>query len=154
MIEDASDFVLPSFEEDRSGGARIVLAMIGSEVFATATPAQADNFFVAIGRRMAALVPVGDVEGLDELESRINRLWRALHWGRAHLRAVSDGIAILHEGVPPGLENDFDGRWPAMVEAVLRGAYDGWFRALGSDAALRTSLVRRLDSGLELRHGL
>ncbi len=154
MIEDASEFVLPAFEDDWSGGTRLLVAMIASEVFATATPAQAENFFTAVGRRIAAFVPVDDIADIAALEVRVNRLWQALHWGGARLDMGVDGIAIHHHGMPAGLENDLDGRWPAMAEAVLRGAYDSWFRTLGSGASLRTTVVCWSQDVMELRHGV
>jgi len=134
-------------------GLSLLTAMIGSEVFGTATRGQADAFFGAVGRRIASLLQVADISDGDALMARINRLWRTLGWGEAQLRMTDDAIMIQHVGLPETLQGDVDGRWADMAPPLLRGAYDAWFRALGGGADLHTSVLQWRDGIMEIRHG-
>ena len=141
----------PAMSDTR--GFALLAALTASEVWATASPDQARGFYLAIGRRLAALEPIEQVADLSILGDRLNRLWGAFEWGQVRLHMDDDGIIIRHEGLPHALDGDVEGLWPELVSAVLEGAYDSWFRTLGSGDALQT---RRIDQGcgtLELWHG-
>lgn len=154
MIREMLDHSPAATAEWTFDGLALMTAMIGSEVYGTATRAQADAFFGAVGRRIASLLQVGDIADADTLMARINRLWQALGWGTAHLQMTEDAILIHHVGLPETLEGDVDGRWSDMAPPVLRGAYDSWFRALGGGDHLHISVIHWRDGVMELRYGV
>lgn len=154
MIEDVATFAVTSDQADRADDGELLLSLIASEIFATASSTQAENFFTAVGRRLARLVAMEDVHELGALAERINALWQALGWGGVRMELRDDGILLTHQGLPRGLQTDVGGHWPVLLRALLRGAYDSWFRALGSGDGLRTTILRASDEELELHHGL
>ena len=98
------------------------------------------------------------LESLDDLSDaallsmRINDFWRALDWGEAKLELTDEGIIVQHTNLPRGIAPDPRGHWATMLAGVLEGAYDSWFRTLGSGPALTTTAEWKGDT-LELRHG-
>jgi hypothetical protein len=137
----------------RSQGQAILAAVTAAEVFTSAPQAQAHGFYVAVGRRLAGHIDLALVFDTDMLVARINRFWGAMEWGEAALELGEDAIFIRHSGLPEGMDGDVDGCWPRMATAILEGAYDAWFRALGSDERLSTKLVEWRDGVVRLRHG-
>lgn len=134
-------------------GLSLLTALTASEIFKSATAAQARGFYVAVGKRIASLAPVEDISDLDALTQRINRVWHAMHWGEASLSMDDEGIIVHHHGMPDALEGDLEGHWPDVKNAILEGAYDGWFRTLGSGPQLKTWIVHTHEGQIELRHG-
>lgn len=153
MIRENLDYRSSETDNWTPDGLALLTAMMGSEIFASATPVQAEAFFVAIGRRIAALLPVGDISDDAALVARINRLWQALGWGETRLEMTEDALLIRHDAMPETLQGDVDGRWADIAPALLRGAYDSWFRALGAGTDLHTSVLHWRDGTMELRHG-
>ncbi|WP_257558332.1 cellulose biosynthesis protein BcsD [Sphingobium sp. CFD-2] len=142
--------------QDNMAGAKglaLLMALTLAEVQASASLEQARGFYLAVGRRLAALEPVDHVADLSALGVRLNTLWTALDWGRVIFCMEDEGIAIRHEGLPERIDMDEDGSWPEPLGTVLEGAYDSWFRALGSGEALRTSRVALSGGTLDLWHG-
>jgi hypothetical protein len=129
----------------------IVGAML-AEVRHGATQQQAHGFFTAVGLRIAALLPMDGIEDLDALTQRVNVLWAQLGWGGVAMTMVEDGIDLHHGGVPHMPSIGDDGQWLSAVGSILEGAYDGWFRSLGSGAHFRTRVIRQSDDGFDLRH--
>ncbi len=140
---------VPSSEQ----GLALLTAATAAEIIAEARPEQAHGFYVAAGRRMAAHVDLSDSRDLDAVSDRINALWAMCGWGQARLSSTETGIRIVHRGAPLTLEGDLGGHWPALFAALLEGAYDAWFRQLGSGPALTTRIVRRDSDMVELHHG-
>lgn len=134
-------------------GLALLIAMIAAEIWSTATPAQAHNFYLAVGRKLAAAEPMEDAADLTLLATRVNKLWSALDWGHVIFCMEEEGIAIRHQGLPPALDGDVEGLWAEIISAVLEGAYDSWFRTLGSGAALMTRRVDFNGGTLDLWHG-
>lgn len=134
-------------------GLALLSAMIAAEIWATASPAQARGFYMAVGRRLAAAQPMDEATDLALLATRANMLWAALDWGHVDLHMEDQGIAIRHEGLPHALDGDVDGHWREIVSSVLEGVYDAWFRALGSGATLMTRTVDFNGGTLDLWHG-
>jgi hypothetical protein len=134
-------------------GLSLLTALTASEIFRSATASQARGFYVAIGKRIADFAAIDDVSNFSALTLRINRIWHAMHWGEASLTIAEDGIIIHHRDMPDALEGDVEGHWPDVRNAILEGAYDGWFRALGSGPELRTWIVHTHEGQIELRHG-
>lgn len=138
---------------EAQGWPAVVDAMI-AEIRAGATEDQARGFFAAVGHRIADLAPMSDVVDAATLSDRINALWATLGWGSVTLQLDDEGIDLQHRGTPAMLGADAEARWSPAVAALLEGAYDGWFRALGSGPNLRTRVINRNGDVIELRHGL
>jgi hypothetical protein len=134
-------------------GQAVLAALTAAEIFASAPPAQAHGFYVAVGRRLAECVDLGMVFDSDTLVVHLNRFWAAMEWGEVSLELGEDAIFIHHRGLPEGLDADVGGNWPKMAAAILEGAYDAWFSALGSDGKLATKVMEWRDGVVRLRHG-
>ncbi|WP_150294703.1 cellulose biosynthesis protein BcsD [Sphingobium estronivorans] len=144
---------VPADTASHPQGFALLMALTAAEIRDKASPAQARGFYLAVGHRLAAIEPAGDAADLSVLGSRLNRLWSALDWGHVIFHMEDEGIVIRHQGLPPGLDGDMDGLWPELIAAVLEGAYDGWFRALGSGPALHTRRIDFNAGTLDLWHG-
>jgi hypothetical protein len=134
-------------------GLAVLVAMSGAEILETASPAETCGFYTAVGRRIAGLIDVAGVSDLDVLAHRINALMGLLGWGRVSLEFDETGILVRHRGAPQALEADLAGIWPLLLPALLEGAYDTWFRALGSGPVLVTRVLRQGGDLIELHHG-
>ena len=147
-------FPPPKHENDVTGlgGIALLATVTAAEIGESAPPAQARAFFSAIGKRIAALVPLEDVNDVSVLETRINAYWRDLDWGSIELVVGEDAIVVRHTQLPEPVVPDLRHAWQAMLLGVLEGAYDAWFRALGSGPALTTKAQWK-DDLLEVRHG-
>lgn len=134
------------------GGLALMALATASEVCEGVPEAQARGFFTAIGRRMAALEPLEGVNDASVLCARINAFWQALDWGEVELAMGRDSIVVRHRDLPKRIAEDPEGHWATMLLAVVEGAYDSWFRSMGSGPALRTTAEWKGDT-VELRHG-
>lgn len=151
---------LPAFPQPRQGsddtsisGLALLAMSVASEITQSVSPAQAHGFFQALGRRMAEAETLDGVNDTSALNVRLNAFWKALDWGVIDLQLGDDGILVHHRGLPLDLAADDQAPWIAMLSGVLEGAYDSWFRTLGSGPALHTKAKWKGDV-LELRHGL
>jgi hypothetical protein len=131
----------------------LLFSLLLREMRENASDEEVDGFFHAIGARMAQSCPLPDVDRMDRLASAMNEIWRALDWGRVLLEPEEDGIGIVHFDAPVTMIEDDSGLWPAAFTSILEGAYDGWFRSLGSGPKLQTTLVSRSADRIELHHG-
>jgi hypothetical protein len=129
----------------------IAIAAI-AEVRGGANDEQARGFFRALGQRIATALPVDDVEDLATLCEQVNLLWADLGWGVVSMAVGEDGIDLHHDGMPHAPSLADDGAWLWAAGPMLEGAYDHWFRALGSHAKLRTRVVSHTDGVFDLRH--
>jgi len=134
-------------------GLSLLTAMLGAEVCGAASPEQADAFFTAVGARLAGLLRVDDIGAIEMLAGRVNQFWQTLGLGDVDMTLTQDGVRIRHHGMPETLEGDFDGCWATMAPALLKGAYDAWFRAIGSGESLHTELLGWEDGVVDLHHG-
>lgn len=130
----------------------VITAVMMAEVHRSATEEQARGFFHSLGGRIAAMVSVDDIQGLDSLCERINMLWAQLGFGNVEMTLDDDGIDLRHSDAPHMPPPDNDDLWSTMVGPLLEGAYDSWFRTLGSSASLRTRVVKEGEGCIELRH--
>lgn len=153
MIEDMGKFTGNGAVE-RADDLELLMSLIAVEIFATASPEQAEGFFAAIGRRLATMVVMDDVRDLKDMETRANMLWRAMEWGEVRMEARDDGIMLRHRGLPRGWNSDIDEHWPTVLRALLTSAYHSWFSGLGSGADLETRIVHASDQELDLHHGI
>jgi hypothetical protein len=138
----------------REYGLAVLTAMTAAEVFAEAPPQAVHGFYRAVGRRLAALIDLADVQDIDVLAERINALWLACGCGQARFQAIDTGIKVIHRGAPTTIEGDQAGVWALLFPAILEGAYDAWFRQLGSGQALSTRILRHEGDVIELHHGV
>lgn len=134
------------------GGCTLLALATAAEVCGAVPEAQARGFFLSLGKRMAALETLEGVTDVAALAARIDGFWSALEWGRVEIEPGSDGFAVRHRGLPLHVAPDPAGHWAMMLAAVLEGAYDSWFRSLGSGPALHTR-SRWNGDVLELHHG-
>lgn len=135
-----------------TGGLALMAMATAAEVCEAVPEEQARGFFLAIGRRMAALEPLDGVNDASVLCARINTFWQALDWGEIELALGKEAIIVRHRDLPNRIAPDPDGHWARMLLGVLEGAYDSWFRVLGSGPTLRTVAEWKGDT-VELRHG-
>ena len=139
-----------------SGGeaAQRFVSLILGEIASTATAEQMQGFFRAVGSRIAKNHPIADARDMDRLTRHGNMVWDRLHWGSVRFELDDEGIDIFHEGLPDGLEGDADGIWAGVAPFILEGAYDAWFRQMGSGERLNTRISRSQGGHIELRHGI
>jgi hypothetical protein len=138
----------------REYGLAVLTAMTAAEVCAEASPEAVHGFYAAVGRRLATLINLADVQDIDALADRINGLWLACGCGQVRFQAVDTGIKMIHRGAPTAIEGDQPGYWALLFPAILAGAYDAWFRQLGSGQALSTRILRHEGDVIELHHGV
>ncbi|TYC80995.1 cellulose biosynthesis protein BcsD [Novosphingobium sp. BW1] len=141
-----------SSDDSGLGGLALLAISSATEICEAVPELQARGFFAAIGRRMAALESLDGLSDAALLSIRINDFWRALDWGEARLELTDEGIVVQHTNLPRDIAPDPRGHWATMLAGVLEGAYDSWFRTLGSGPALTTTAEWKGDT-LELRHG-
>ena len=134
------------------GGLALLALSTAAEVCDGVPEEQARGFFLAVGRRMAALEPLDGVNDASVLCARINAFWQALDWGEIELAVGKEAIIVRHRDLPNRIAPDPHGYWAFMLLTVLEGAYDSWFRVLGSGPVLRTTAEWK-DDTVELRHG-
>ncbi len=93
-----------------------------------------------MGRRMARMMPLPQVEQLDSLQMEMNAALGDLGWGHVHLQLNAEDRALLirHYGLPQvGSLGSPAGTWLA---ALLEGLYEGW---LAQQPGSQASLVAR-----------
>ena len=134
------------------GGLTLLALMTANELYEAVPQAQARGFFLAIGKRMAALEPLDGINDTSALSARLNAFWATLDWGTAEIVVGDDAITVHHHGLPKSNALDKGRHWASMLLAVVEGAYDAWFRMLGSGPALVTRASWKGDT-FELHHG-
>lgn len=145
-------FSAASASTDPSPSHAILAAGLVAELAEVVPTAQRRGFYLAVGRRIAMGETLDGVDELSQLAHRVNVFWRASGWGEAAIAIEHDAILILHREAPSPPQDMPPGPWLGMLCAVLEGAYDAWFRRLGSGPALHTRAEWKGDT-LELRHG-
>ncbi|WP_206241790.1 cellulose biosynthesis protein BcsD [Novosphingobium terrae] len=151
----ASQSIAPPVKApDPSAYGRALLAtLVMSEVFDAALPAQAQGFYRAVGKRLAAHHPIPHMQDLRELQRAANAVWEQLGLGHADITLEVQGVVIRQMGFPPAIEGDKVNHWGTALPALLEGAYDGWLRSLGSPEALVTRVTAQSADRIEIRHG-
>jgi len=139
-------------EEERS------LAILGrlllDEIAASGTAEQRRGMLIAIGRRVAALLPLGEKTDLAAVEKRINGLWAALGWGSVGFEIDDSGIDIVHRRLPTCHQDQLQD-WQDLLPPVLEGAYASWFSQMSEGANnLYTRISANKAGQVEFRHGL
>lgn len=144
--------IAPRSDRSRRHGSFALVAAIAREIASAASEEQHRGFFAAVGARLAASVPLDAVDDVASLASRVNVLWDELGLGHATITAEADGILVRHDGIDSDLRPDVGEAWRALLPPLCEGAYDRWFRTLGSGPALVT-IAYWNGPRLEIRHG-
>lgn len=134
------------------GGFTLLSLSTAAEICEAVPEAQARGFFLSLGRRIAGLEKLDGVTDVAALAARLDGFWSALEWGHVEVEPGADGFVVRHHGLPRDIAPDPRGNWALMLAAVLEGAYDSWFRTLGSGPALHTRAQWNGDT-LEVHHG-
>jgi hypothetical protein len=130
----------------------LLAAEFGAELASVVPEAQRRGFYLAVGRRMAGAETLDGVDDAAALGWRVNAFWQAIGWGDAEVSLDRDAILVRHGNPPPVPEGTPADIWTNMIITVLEGAYDSWFRRLGSGPSLHTSAEWKGNT-VELRHG-
>ena len=143
-------------------GLAVFAAALTAEAFDAVPEEQARGFFLSVGGRIAGFETLDGVNDVSGLSARVNAFWLALGWGEADFAVGSDAIIVRHRDGPSllplpdasgdGAKADAAKHWRVALGAVLEGAYDSWFRMLGSGPTLVTVAEWKSET-LELRHG-
>ncbi|WP_260926366.1 cellulose biosynthesis protein BcsD [Novosphingobium sp. 9] len=138
--------------DSMAGFAAFALATV-NEAFNAVPEAQARGFFRSVGKRLAGMEQLDGVNDVSGLSVRVNALWQRLGWGEADFAVGREAIIVRHRDAPLVADDpEDDPNWRIALGAVLEGAYDAWFRMLGSGPVLKTE-SHWTASTLELRHG-
>lgn len=129
-----------------------VVAALAAELAETVPAAQRRGFYLTLGKRIAAAETLDGVEDATQLAWRVNAFWSAMGWGEAEMAIEPVAIVVHHRGAPPAPAGLASEAWRDMLLALLEGAYDAWFRRLGSGPSLQTTAAWKGDT-VELRHG-
>ena len=131
---------------------QFVLEMVIEQIRASASADQTHGFFVATGRRLAALARLGDLSNVEDIELTLNTVWDRMGLGAVNFELDDHGLDIVHTGLP----SRGSGASETIVEALpamLEGAYSAWLESLSQEGEkLRTWVVSQSGSRLDLRH--
>lgn len=131
---------------------QFVLEMVIEQIRASASADQTHGFFVATGRRLAALARLGDLSNVEDIELTLNTVWARMGLGAVNFELDDHGLDIVHTDLP----SHGSGASEVIVEALpamLEGAYSAWLESLSQEGEkLRTWVVSHSGSRLELRH--
>ncbi|ARU17765.1 cellulose biosynthesis protein BcsD [Croceicoccus marinus] len=131
---------------------QFMLEMVIEQIRASASADQTHGFFVATGRRMAALAQLGDLSNVDDIQLTLNIVWNRMRLGAVNFELDDHGLDIVHAGLP-SRESGASEAIVNAIPAILEGAYSAWLESLAQKGApLRTWVVSHSGSRLELRH--
>lgn len=131
---------------------QFVLEMVIEQIRASASTDQTHGFFVATGRRMAALAKLGNLSNVEDIELTLNTVWNRMGLGSVNFELDDHGLDIVHTGLP-SLEGGASETIVNAMPAMLEGAYAAWLESLSQNGAtLRTWVVSHSGSRLDLRH--
>ena len=140
--------------EDEERSLAILGRLLLGEIAASGTAEQRRGMLIAIGRRVASLMLLGEKNDLAAVEERINGLWAALRWGSVGFEIDDSGIDIVHRGLPTPHQDQLQD-WQDLLSPVLEGAYAAWFGQISEGARnLHTRMTGSKAGQVEFRHGL
>ena len=132
---------------------RDVLSALGEELAESLDPASLRAVMWRVGARFAQRFDPGACATLAELERAIAQIWLDVDWGWTSIEDAGGALVIRHYCAPlrAALGDAADDWSPAFLE----GAYQHWFRMLGSSEALRVSQSTPIDATgcVEFRFG-
>jgi hypothetical protein len=115
------------------------MAAMFAEFEGRAAAAEADQFLVALGAKMARLLPLRRCDSLEELQEDVNSVLEGIDWGWMRLREADSFIEITHGAYPLVPQDETRRSW--MVP-ILEGLYGGWLGEQGGDPSLTARLHR------------
>lgn len=107
---------------------------LAAELSAGLPPEELRLLFRRIGGRMADALPVARCDTVDELRSAFNARWQSIDWGFATLHEDGEHLRITHACSP--LAMSFGPEAGDWASGFFEGAYEAWFAAQGTPAAL------------------
>ncbi|WP_059412049.1 cellulose biosynthesis protein BcsD [Cupriavidus basilensis] len=132
---------------------RDVLSALAEELAEVTDPATLRAMMRRVGVRFAQRFDPGACATLAEFERAIAQIWLDVDWGWASIEDAGGALMIRHYCAPlrVALGESADG-WSA---AFLEGAYQQWFRMLGSSESLKVSQSTPMDAtgSVEFRFG-
>ena len=140
--------------EDEERSLAILGRLLLEEIAASGTAEQRRGMLIAIGRRVAGLLPLSEKTDLASVEERINGLWAALRWGSVGFEIDDSGIDLVHRSLPMRHQDQLQD-WQDLLPPVLEGAYARWFSQINEDARNLHTRITAIKAGqVEFRHGL
>ncbi|RLK44706.1 cellulose biosynthesis protein BcsD [Cupriavidus plantarum] len=132
---------------------RDFLGVLGEELVGQLNEAGAREFMARMGARFAQRFDLGPCNSLAELERAIAQIWLDVDWGWTGIEDNGDALVIRHHCAP--LRTAFGESSDAWSGAFLQGAYQHWFRMLGSSDTLQVSQQSDVDAtgSVEFRFG-
>lgn len=97
-----------------------------------------------IGTRFATTFPLPGSQTLAEAQRAMSACWDSQDWGWVELEERTDHLLIRHYCSP--LVTALGSTHLRWTPAFLEGAYQHWFRSLGSGAALTVQQSSQADS--------
>ncbi|WP_254615672.1 cellulose biosynthesis protein BcsD [Cupriavidus basilensis] len=132
---------------------RDVLSALAEELSETMDVAGLRAVMWRVGTRFAKRFDPGACTTLVELERAVAQIWLDVDWGWTSIEDVGGALVVRHFCAPlnAALGDGADTWSPAFLE----GAYQHWFRMLGSSETLRVSQSTPIDATgcVEFRFG-
>lgn len=125
---------------------RDFLDVLGDELFSQLGEAGVSALMARAGVRFAERFPTGPCATLPDLERALAQIWLDVEWGWTSIHDAGDALLVRHHCAPlhrPAGELGAAARWPA---SFLHGAYQHWFRQLGSSDSLQLTQVSTFDA--------
>ncbi|AEI80344.1 cellulose synthase biosynthesis protein BcsD [Cupriavidus necator N-1] len=132
---------------------RDVLTALAEELSGVMDPPSLRAFMWRVGVRFAQRFDPGNCATLAELERALAQIWLDVDWGWASIEDAGGALVIRHYCAPlQAALGESSGSWSP---AFLEGAYQHWFRMLGSSDTLKVSQSTPIDAAgcLEFRFG-
>ncbi|CAN7572699.1 hypothetical protein D9M68_92650 [compost metagenome] len=132
---------------------RDVLTALAEELSGVMDPPSLRAFMWRVGVRFAQRFDPRNCATLAELERALAQIWLDVDWGWASIEDAGGELVIRHYCAPlQAALGESSGSWSP---AFLEGAYQHWFRMLGSSDTLKVSQSSPIDATgcLEFRFG-
>lgn len=113
---------------------KFFLLSLAEEITSSFEHQQSRFFIHNVGKRIATLLPLPQIETLEDMEQAINRTWETIDWGWVSLDASHNRLSITHFATP--LDAAFSESHRAWSAALLAGIYDRWFEVAGANQGL------------------
>ncbi|WP_420998170.1 cellulose biosynthesis protein BcsD [Cupriavidus sp. 30B13] len=132
---------------------RDVLSALADELVEVTDLATLRATMRRVGVRFAQRFDPGACATLAELERAIAQIWLDVDWGWASIEDTGGSLVIRHYCTP--LKAALGASADAWSGAFLEGAYQQWFRMLGSSEVLKVTQSTPMDAtgSVELRFG-
>jgi len=123
---------------------RDVLGAFASELADTLDVESLRELMRRVGARFAARFDLGQCDTIADLERALTQVWLRTDWGWTQIEDNGETLTIHHHCAP--LRTALGESADAWSPGFLEGAYQHWFRALGSSEALALTQVTQIDA--------